>query len=43
MPKISKVYSISDDDFRNLIAKCNSFCECAKELGMSTSGANSYL
>lgn len=41
MPKISKVYSINDEEFKQLIASSYSYCDCAKKLGMSPYGENS--
>lgn len=40
MPRVSKVYQVSDDDFKTIVAQCNSYCDCARQLGMSPNGAN---
>ena len=42
MPRISKVYQLSEDEFRQLIATHQSLSACARVLGMSTAGGNSY-
>lgn len=42
MPK-SKVYNLSDDEFRDLIARNHSWCACAREIGLSPNGSNSKL
>lgn len=42
MPRISKVYQLSDIEFRKLIAEHTSYADCARALGMSVAGANSY-
>ena len=39
----SKVYSLSDDEFRNLIARNHSWCACAREIGLSPNGSNSKI
>ena len=40
MPKISKVYLITDEEFKDLIQNSYSYCDCAKKLGMSPYGEN---
>lgn len=42
MPRISKVYQISENEFRELIKTSYSYCDCARKLGLSTAGANAY-
>ena len=37
----SKVYEMSDEEFRKFIAEHNSWCSCARDLGMSIYGGNS--
>ena len=43
MPKISKVYQVSEQDFCDIIANSNSYCDCARKLGLSPYGANSSI
>lgn len=42
MPK-SKVYNFSDEEFRAIIAESQSWCDCARKLGMSPYGSNSKI
>ena len=42
MPK-SKVYNLSDDEFRDLIARNHSWCACVREIGLSPNGSNSKI
>jgi len=42
MPK-SKVYNLSDEEFRDLIARNHSWCACAREIGLSPNGSNSKI
>ncbi len=42
MARISKVYELSDEDFRQLINDSTSICNVAKALGLSAAGSNSY-
>lgn len=37
----SKVYSISDEDFKSLVARSNSYSDCLRELGLTTKGGSS--
>ena len=37
----SKVYSISDDEFRQLIAESNNYSDCLRKLGLTTRGSSS--
>ena len=39
----SKVYNLSDDEFRDLIARNHSWCACAREIGLSPNGSNSKI
>ena len=39
MPK-SKIYNFSDDEFRTIIANSQSWCDCAKNFGLSPYGTN---
>lgn len=41
MPQISKVYQVSDDQFRNIIQEANSYSDCLRALGLGTSGGSS--
>ena len=41
MPKISKVYQVSDQDFINIIAQSNSYSDCLRSLGLTTRGGSS--
>lgn len=36
----SKVYNLSDEEFREFIKQHHSWCRCARDLGLSTSGGN---
>lgn len=37
----SKVYSISDDDFKQLVSQSNSYSDCLRALGLGTKGGSS--
>ena len=37
----SKVYSISDDDFRKLVANSSTYSDCLRALGLGTNGGSS--
>ena len=41
MPKVSKVYSISDEEFCNLISQSDSYSEVLKQLGLTAHGGSS--
>lgn len=41
MPQISKVYQVSDDDFRQIIANNFSYSDCLRALGLGTRGGSS--
>ena len=43
MPRISKVYQVTDEEFKNIILNSNSYCDCARQLGLSPYGANSAI
>lgn len=40
---ISKVYQITEEEFRKIIAENNSWCSCAKAIGLSPNGSNSKI
>lgn len=42
MPK-SKVYNLSDEEFKEMIKRNHSWCACAKEVGLSPNGSNSRI
>ena len=42
MPK-SKVYNLSDEEFKAMIARNHSWCACAREVGLSPNGSNSRI
>ena len=37
----SKVYSVSDEEFKNIIANSNSYSDCLRQLGLGTRGGSS--
>lgn len=41
MPPISKVYRVSDDEFRSIVANSYSYSECLRKLGLTTKGGSS--
>ena len=41
MPRISKVYSVSDDEFCNIVATNYSYSDCLRALGLGTNGGSS--
>lgn len=41
MPQISKVYQVSDEEFKSIIENSNSYSECLKKLGLGTRGGSS--
>ena len=41
MARISKVYSISDDDFRKLVQESTSYSDCLRALDLTTKGGSS--
>ena len=41
MPQISKVYQVSDEQFKNIVQEANSYSDCLRALGLSTSGGSS--
>lgn len=40
MPRVSKVYSMSDEEFKDIVFQCNSYCDCARLIGLSPNGDN---
>lgn len=43
MPRISKVYQVAEKEFCEIVANSNSYCDCARKLGLSPYGANSTI
>ncbi len=41
MPKISKIYQIPEEEFRNIISKADSFSDCLRAIGLTTKGGSS--
>ena len=41
MAQISKVYLVSDEEFNQIVAKANSYSDCLRALGLSTTGGSS--
>ena len=41
MGQISKVYLVSDEEFNQIVAKANSYSDCLRALGLSTTGGYS--
>lgn len=41
MPKISKVYLVSDEEFINIVKNANSYSDCLRALGLQTKGGSS--
>ena len=41
MPRISKVYQVSDEEFIKIIQENFSYSDCLKALGLSTGGGSS--
>lgn len=41
--RISKVYQLSEDQFRQIVKKSHSYAECARKIGLSVNGANATL
>ena len=39
--RISKVYQVSDEDFKKIVAHSYSYSECLRQLGLSTKGGSS--
>ena len=37
----SKVYAVSDEEFVQIVANANSYSDCLRALGLSTSGGSS--
>lgn len=38
---ISKVYQVSDEDFKKIIQECNTYSDCLRALGLGTKGGSS--
>lgn len=43
MARVSKVYQLDELTFRNIVASSNSYCDCARKIGLSPNGANSAI
>lgn len=43
MPKKSKVYNFSDEEFKDIIENSYSFAECARKIGLSVDGKNASI
>ena len=41
MPQISKVYLVSDEEFKLIVQEANSYSDCLRALGLGTSGGSS--
>lgn len=41
MPQISKVYQVSDEEFKKIVQKSNSYSDCLRALGLGTRGGSS--
>lgn len=41
MPKISKVYQVSDNEFRKIVAESDSYSDILRQLGLSPKGGSS--
>lgn len=41
MPQISKVYQVSEEQFRKIITESNSYSDCLRALGLGTKGGSS--
>lgn len=41
MAKISKVYLVSDDEFKKIVENAQSYSDCLRKLGLSTGGGSS--
>lgn len=39
----SKVYNLSDEEFKEMIARNHSWCACAREIGLSINGSNARI
>lgn len=39
--RTSKVYSVSDEEFKNIIKNANSYSDCMRALGLTTRGGSS--
>lgn len=41
MPRKSKIYSVSDEEFRNIVENSDSYSDCLRQLGLGTRGGSS--
>ena len=41
MPRISKIYQVSDDEFKDIVKQANSYSDCLRALGLGTNGGSS--
>lgn len=41
MPKKSKVYQVSDTEFKEIVSQSNSYSDCLRALGLTTKGGSS--
>ena len=41
MPKISKVYQVSDEEFKQIVKNADSYSDCLRALNLGTSGGSS--
>lgn len=41
MPQISKVYQVSDEEFKQIVQESNSYSDCLRALGLGTRGGSS--
>lgn len=41
MPKTSKVYQVSDEEFKTIVQEADSFSDCLRALGLGTNGGSS--
>lgn len=41
MPRISKVYQMSEEDFISMVAKADSYADCLRQLSLTTNGGSS--
>ena len=41
MAKISKVYEVSDEEFKKIVAEADSYSDCLRALGLGTKGGSS--
>ncbi len=41
MPQISKVYQVSEEEFKKIVSEANSYSDCLRALGLGTRGGSS--